>query len=193
MRTLGRFALSISAAAALLVGCGGSQPPIGAPGAMPQSRAITNADRGTSWMLPEAVSESLLYVLDQHEVTVYTYPQGKLVGQLRNKNLYLADGGCVDMKGDVYVANYGTGQLFEYRHGGRNLIRTILPPAGATGCTVDVTTGNLAVAGNGGLAVYKHARGKPTLYTNSSFEAYYYCGYDDQGNLFVDGYSQPGS
>jgi hypothetical protein len=31
---LGDFALSACAAAAMLAGCGGSQPPIGAPGAM---------------------------------------------------------------------------------------------------------------------------------------------------------------
>jgi hypothetical protein len=31
-----RYALSVSIAA-MLAGCGGSQPPIGAPGAMPQS------------------------------------------------------------------------------------------------------------------------------------------------------------
>jgi hypothetical protein len=35
----GRCALSIGVVAAMLAGCGGSQPPIGAPGAMPQSRA----------------------------------------------------------------------------------------------------------------------------------------------------------
>jgi uncharacterized repeat protein (TIGR03803 family) len=35
-----RHALSSCVAAALLAGCGGSQPPIGAPGAMPLSRAI---------------------------------------------------------------------------------------------------------------------------------------------------------
>ena len=34
------YAFSSCAAAAMLVGCGGSQPPIGAPGAMPQSNAI---------------------------------------------------------------------------------------------------------------------------------------------------------
>jgi hypothetical protein len=33
---LGRVALCICATAAMLAGCGGSQPPIGAPGAMPQ-------------------------------------------------------------------------------------------------------------------------------------------------------------
>jgi hypothetical protein len=41
MTALGRFALAISAAA-LLAGCGGSQPPIGAPGAMPRDdRLVT--------------------------------------------------------------------------------------------------------------------------------------------------------
>ena len=33
---LDRYALSAGVAVALLAGCGGSQPPIGAPGAMPQ-------------------------------------------------------------------------------------------------------------------------------------------------------------
>jgi len=42
MGTLGRNALTIGAAAALLAGCG-SQPPIAAPGAMPESRAISPA------------------------------------------------------------------------------------------------------------------------------------------------------
>jgi hypothetical protein len=37
----GRYALSSCVAATMLAGCGGSQPPIGAPGAMPQSS--TNA------------------------------------------------------------------------------------------------------------------------------------------------------
>src|ERR1700722_15539906 len=36
---LRRYTASASAAFALLAGCGGSQPPIGAPDALPQSRA----------------------------------------------------------------------------------------------------------------------------------------------------------
>jgi large repetitive protein len=39
MKTLARFAFSMGIAAALLAGCGGSQPPVGAPGAMPQIAA----------------------------------------------------------------------------------------------------------------------------------------------------------
>jgi uncharacterized repeat protein (TIGR03803 family) len=44
MRNLGfsRHALTSCAAAAMLAACGGSQPPIGAPGAMPQSRASSS-------------------------------------------------------------------------------------------------------------------------------------------------------
>ncbi|HEY1866854.1 MAG TPA: choice-of-anchor tandem repeat GloVer-containing protein [Candidatus Cybelea sp.] len=38
MKILARCALFIGAAAALLAGCGGSQPPVGAPNGMPQSR-----------------------------------------------------------------------------------------------------------------------------------------------------------
>jgi hypothetical protein len=36
---LNRFALSVCVATVMLAGCGGSQPPIGAQGAMPQSAA----------------------------------------------------------------------------------------------------------------------------------------------------------
>jgi hypothetical protein len=47
-----RYALTSCAAAAMLAGCGGSQPPIGAPGAMPQTSAVaTRAERGKSWIL----------------------------------------------------------------------------------------------------------------------------------------------
>jgi hypothetical protein len=71
-------ALSICVAAALLAGCGGSQPPIGAPGAMPLTSALaTRADRGKSWMLPEAKSESSLYISDdlRSQVYVFSYPR----------------------------------------------------------------------------------------------------------------------
>jgi hypothetical protein len=64
---------------AMLAGCGGSQPPIGAPGAAPQSRGIaTRAEVLGSWMLPEARAEGLLYVsahvaYQESDVYVYDY------------------------------------------------------------------------------------------------------------------------
>ena len=42
---LSPYALAIGAAAALLAGCGGSQPPIGPPGATVQSRAVGGVPR----------------------------------------------------------------------------------------------------------------------------------------------------
>ena len=53
----------VVALALLLAGCGGSQPPIGAPGARLQSSpVVSRAERRGSWMLPEAKGEDLLYV-----------------------------------------------------------------------------------------------------------------------------------
>ena len=69
MRSLdfSRYVLGSCAVAAMLAGCGGSQPPIGATGAMPQTSAVaTHADRGKSWMLPEATSQDLLYVTNYY-------------------------------------------------------------------------------------------------------------------------------
>ena len=76
--TSSRSALCASIAAALLAACGGSQPPIGAPGAMPQTRSIvTRAAHGQSWMLLKATSKYLLYVSDTGSkvVDVYSYPE----------------------------------------------------------------------------------------------------------------------
>src|SRR5580693_2694276 len=97
-----RYALSSCVAAAMLVGCGGSQPPIGAPGAMPQTSAsATRADRGKSWMLPEAKSEDLLYVTNYSYISVYSYPQDKLVGILNGFRSSVGE--CVDSKGDIVI------------------------------------------------------------------------------------------
>jgi hypothetical protein len=83
IRDFSRSAFGICAAAAMLAGCGGSQPPIGAPGAMPQSSAnATHAAHGGSWMLPKErvaspdyeVSGPLLYVTNYTSNSVTVYP-----------------------------------------------------------------------------------------------------------------------
>jgi hypothetical protein len=182
------YALSSCVAAAMLAGCGGSQPPIGAPGAMPQTSGIaTQADGGKSWTLPEALSDDLLYIANSTTVTVYSYPQGRLEGTLRH--FYAPQGECVDARGNVFITNFGTGQTFEYKHGGTKRIETLKgPTAGPIGCSVDPTTGNLAVSAFGGIvAIYKNAHGKPTEYTDPQIAKFYWCTYDTVGDLFVDG------
>ena len=51
MRTLALSALTVSLAVALLVGCGGSQPPIGVPGALPQTSALAARVNRTHYKL----------------------------------------------------------------------------------------------------------------------------------------------
>ena len=197
LTTINLVAVSITAAA-LLAGCGGSQPPIGAPGAMPQSRAIaTHAERSGSWMLPDAKGGDLLYVSDNRTVTVYSYPRGRLEGTLRG--FYISSGECVDSKGNVFITNFGTSQIFEYAHGDTKRLAVLdSPSAGPNGCSIDPLSGDLAVATlgadfNGAIELYKAARGRPTMYTDSNFQQFYFCGYDPNGNLFVDGLSEAGT
>jgi hypothetical protein len=150
-------------------------------------------------MLPQAKSEDLLYVSDllAQVVDIYTYHDGhKLVGMLTG--FFNPEGLCVDKAGDVYVTNdtsEGVHQITEYAHGATTPLATLNDPDGrANGCSVDPTTGDLAVAdfwgpseGIGNVAVYRHATGTPTSYSNPNIYYDYYCGYDDKGNLFVDG------
>lgn len=145
------------------------------------------AGSGSSWMAPGAASQDLLYVANSTTVAVYTYPGGRHVGTL--KHFYDPQGECVDKSGDVFVTNFGGGQIFEYAHAGTRRVATLnSPAAGPIGCSVDATTGSLAVSAFGGIvAIYKNARGKPTSYTDAQITKFYWCAYDDAGNLFVDG------
>lgn len=202
MKSLGlsRWALAIGTAAALLAGCGGAQPPIGAPGAMPQGHALTgHADRRGSWMLPEAKSEDLLYlVTDVDFAYVLTYPKGKPAGKLT----FSAEDGtgvCSDSRGHIFITAYDWqpthGYIYEFEHGGTAPIATLddgeyIP----TGCSIDPISGDLAVTSNtsgssptGNVAIYQGAQGSPTTYTDSSFQSYAATTFDGRGNLFIIG------
>jgi hypothetical protein len=186
-----RYALTIGACAALLAGCGASQPPTGAPGVMPQSRAIVRqGDRGRSWMLPEARGRDLLYVSSStyqySDVYVYTFPGAKLVGGLVVGGY--ASGLCANDSGDVFVT--GAYTVYEYRHAQAKRVAAISDPLGADSCSVNPTNGDLAVAGLGGLAVFRHGKGFQwhlgRLYSfNMNGDSS--CAYDGSGNLFFGG------
>jgi hypothetical protein len=208
MRTfaLGRFALSTSVAATLLAACGGSQPPIGAPGAMPQATALAaHAGRGKSWMLPEAKGETLIYLSSgQSSVYVFGYHSGNLLGTITG--FYAASGLCVDKHGDVFVTDNEKGEVFEFAHG-KDSVKKTYPDSGyaPSGCAVDLANGDLAVANycrgsssgdcvsDGDVVIFDHARGKPRVYSASSMSEYQACTYDNVGNLYVSGRaSHPG-
>jgi hypothetical protein len=181
-----------------LAACGGSQSPIGTPGAMPQSRAVaTHAERGQSWMLSEAKSEDLLYVSNQGppDVLVLTYPGGKLVGTL--KGLGRPYGLCVDSAQDVWVVSQlssGAALLSEYAHAATKPSRVLSVALSQLACAVDPTTGNLAVvdpgestSSSGGVVLYNLLAGNVTEYSETSMPYCYSAVYDSAGDLFVTG------
>lgn len=149
-----------------------------------------------SWMEPSARSGDLLYIADSYNsvVDVYSYPQAELVGTLGGFNL--PQGECADSRGDVFVTNTNTSQVLEYEHGATQPVATLSDPhENPVGCAVDPKSGTLAVTnltangygGSGSVALYKHAAGTPKLFFDPDIYFMFFCGFDDHGNLFVDG------
>lgn len=179
-----------------LTACSGSQPSTAGPNAMPQVPTAAHADRRMSWMLPEAKKiKRLLYIsgFGASDVDIYDYRTGAEVGALAG--FHNPAGSCVDKKGDVYLTTEAgsEGSVIEYPHGGAKPIKSLSTDGHPIGCSVDPKTGNLAVDnglpdGASGIQVWKNASGTPTEYSSiSACNEMWPPGYDDQGNLYVEG------
>lgn len=192
--SLARYVL-VTFAAALIAGCGGKSIPGSSSLLAPSGLPAAQTNPAESWMLPEASSEDLLYVSDSKGVVdVFSYPAGKLVGTL--KGFSSPAGLCSDSAGHVFVTNTNLLNILEYKHGGTKVIQTLNDFGHYPfGCSVDPGTKNVAVAnyanslsaGAGSVSVFDGGKGVPHSYENTAFNAYFFCSYDDQGNLFVDG------
>lgn len=173
------------AALALLSGCSAGQV-----GSLPLGARAAN-----SWMSAGAKSHDLLYITDigTDEVYVYSYPQGTLVGTLRGFQSPVRV--CSDAAGDVYVTNADAHQILKYAHGGTRPIATLSDKGFlAVDCSVDPTTGALAVANYstkrstyGSVAIYKPGATTPKIDRAAGVLAYLFLAYDGAGNLYVNG------
>jgi hypothetical protein len=174
----------------MLAGCGGSQPPIGAPGAISQTSAIaTRAERGGSWMLPEAKRESLLYVSISSAsgpVDVFDYKSRSQVGTLAG--FQYPQGQCVDRDGDVWITDAGVKAVVEYAHGGTIPLKTLDTAGSPMGCSV-ARSGDLAVANStsGSIEIFRKGSSTGTVYTNHRCDSAWTPGYDSSGNLYFEG------
>lgn len=185
--------LPVLAFGAALAGCSGvaSTPP-----AAPSNAALVpqRFDPTGSWMEPTAAKGDLLYVSDTRgSVDVFSYPDGRAVGVLRGfRN---PAGLCSDPKGNVFVVDTDNLEVLKYHHGGTKPIKTLLMFGYYPfGCAVDPKSGNVAVAnfssqsqGAGSLSIFVSGQAIPRSYTDAALNAFYFCSYDDQGNVFVDG------
>jgi hypothetical protein len=136
-------------------------------------------------MLPGTSGDALIYATDCAGVCIVSYSTGTLVGKLSTGGI----GVCSDRNGNVFVTD--DTEVKEYPHGGTTQIGTLnLPGNTAAGCAVDPKSGDLAVVFIGqddDVAVFPNAQGTPTLYQSHIQPDN--CGYDNAGNLFVDGYN----
>jgi hypothetical protein len=192
-----RCTIGVCAVAALLAGCGGSPQQSALPEAIQNRSTAPRPDQGGSWMAAEAKHDDLVYVSNapNNTVSVYAFFGHKLIGTLTGINAPY--GLCADQSGDVWIVGWGKNQLVEYAHAGTTPLRSLTvsdPQANLYDCSVDPTTGNLAVTDwgynsfKGYVLIYPHATGTPKAYTGPGVWFYYGCSYDDQGNLFVDGW-----
>jgi hypothetical protein len=172
-------------AALALAGCGGAQT---------QSLPVSTAT--ASQIAPEARRGDLLYISSFYssEVQVYSYPRPKLVSTLTG--FEDPQGMCADKAGDVFVANTDAGDIIEYAHGDNTPIKTLQDTNYYPySCSVDPTTGNLAVANvfsqsdeDGNVVVYAKASGTGTAYAVPGLAEAFVVAYDGKGNLFVNGH-----
>lgn len=185
-------------AAALLAGCNAaSLQTTPSSQARQLATAQTRPDRAHSWMAPDAMSGDLLYVADAQtfDVSVYSYPKGKLVGTLTGLND--PTGLCTDKSGNVWIVNEGASNLVEYAHGGTSPIATLGDPGQEPrSCSVNLRNGALAVSNifttsftQGSVSIYARAKGTPKTYSDPNLYEANYLGYDDRGNLFIDGFN----
>lgn len=173
-----------------LAGCGGTPIlPLGTGTFSPGARHEVPA-----WMAPQAKSGDLLYLSNvaTGSVDVFSYPQLRLVGKLTGFGAPRSE--CVDRKGDVWIADVQGYDVIEYPHGATKPIVALSTPGAPQGCSVNPKSGDLAVTGGAGgviLAVYHRTKHgiwlDPKEYTDPSIRSVAFCGYDAQGNLFVDG------
>jgi hypothetical protein len=195
--------LAVCVGALLLGGCGGpaAQNALPAPAQQNVARSAPRPDgahRETngSWMSPEAKHEDLIYVTNTYNdsVGVYAYRSRKLVGTLANiKEPY---GTCADASGNVWIVSSEKNQIFEFPHAVIKPIKvlSVYEDADLYDCSVDPTTGNLAVTNwgynwlKGEVLIFRNGSGEPEEFAGPTIWFYYGCTYDQEGNLYADGW-----
>jgi hypothetical protein len=123
--------------------------------------------------------------------SIFNYPKSDAqVGTINN----VGGQGCTNVlygygKGIIWIIA-GQDQVTEYEVRKSTPIKT-LPTSFSfpTSCAMD-TNGDFALGNydGGQVAVYKHASGTPTVYSTPLDEEFF-TGYDNQGNLFADGFT----
>jgi uncharacterized repeat protein (TIGR03803 family) len=156
IRALSRFALSISAAVAFLAGCGGSQPPIGAPGAVSQARTIVHHNGTASYRVLYGFGDG------KHGSGHHGYdgvnPYGDLIdvnGTLLGTTQF-GGGGCEGGCGTIYgISTAGAHTvLYRFTDGAGGGVNPIAGLIDVNGTLYGTTFDNFSNSGGRGGSVY---------------------------------------
>ncbi len=200
MYRLTQPALYVCASLLVLSGCEAPPPLAGgvdvSQNVTPQTRTMRPSPRNAPG------NKALLYVVtDENFAFVADYPSGQTLHRISFGGNVNGTGICSNASGQVFMTaqaeqgTYPTGYIYEFAHGGTSPIATLEETGHTpTDCSVDPTTGNLAVTstseancrGNA-VAIYPGAKGTPTIYEAPGFACLAGAAYDDQGNLFLVG------
>jgi DNA-binding beta-propeller fold protein YncE len=166
-------------AAAMLAGCGGSPPT-----AIPQgASSVVQVGRSQSpFDSLKKVTSGYLYVSNYQydEIVLYSYDPKTMtltaIGQISPQSIRTPLGSCSDAGGNVYVVGTAgtgdTGAIVELAFGTVTVMQTLSDNTGPpSGCSVDPTTGNLAVTNSSSyytssyhlaqVLIYKNGEGVP--------------------------------
>jgi len=135
-----------------------------------------------------AKGQDVLYVAASDGfVEIVSYPAGEKVSSI-DYGLYSYLGGeCADRSGNVWITDYGL--IDEYPHAHTKPIWEKSVEWDLTGCSVAAKTNDIAAVGQRGtIFIWSNGRGKAKTYHTKSSYTLRYCGYDADGNLFVDGF-----
>src|SRR5579871_2609977 len=203
---LGRSAFAVFIAASILAACGGgvqspsggpvSVGPPGAPAAIGVAGQADAAQRSAGQAArPDRKrkkdSGALVYTGGDASTYVLSYPSGRLVANIAEKTF----GMCSDANGDVFLTHVNS--IDEFPHGGTTPIATYTVYGSAYSCSIDPATGNIAAVvfcttGCGDVVtVIQPSTNIQTTYADPTLPSLLFCTYDNQGNLFVDGYNGP--
>jgi|HubBroStandDraft_1064217.scaffolds.fasta_scaffold74282_2 sugar lactone lactonase YvrE len=197
----GSYALCSCAVAAMLAGCGGSQPPIGSLNNDPVwTQARTTAIAKTT-VAPRSksggykVTAPLLYITNvtqaDNDVKIYR-AEAKDPGPLAviTDKISTPNGDCIDSKGTLYVTNgpaSGTGWISEYALGKTVASKVVTEGVNTPAfCAIDAN-GNLWVTNLGLNDVAEYLPGASKPHITITKDVYYPLGIaiDHAANLYV--------
>ena len=150
-----RLPALVTVAFASLTACGGAQPPIGGPDAMPRSSSQSPlgfqrepgfSPKKLALSGKKKTGEELIYVSSFESSSVFVYDYSVAARRQTLTGFNEPAGECSNGK-DVWITNFGGSEIFEYAAGGSSPLATLGDPGfRPLGCSYDPVTGNLAVS-----------------------------------------------